>query len=400
MQLTGTVRRMLLMNASSTIIFNYIGIFVNLYIWEQSHRIFDVAWFNLIMFLAWGFSFATSSRLLTHFTTRLLIQITAVCGGLTFLLLTTLTLDNRLLWMAILATPVGIMWGTYASTQNITLSLIGKGKDFEQYFATASIVGQVISIINPVISALVIQWIGYNGSFMLMLVFVTILMVVSFFIPKITLSDQSGTVFQSISFRQVFSYSALRWMVPSCLAAGVVLQFHNLFTLIFTFSVSGDKLVIALLNVLYTLSTMGAMLLYRKLRVPERRWLVIGVVAMSTGFLFPLLQVSVFLVISNILMTIGMFYFGTVWNTEHFRLISKHSAIEQARLLIWREWLLIGSRVVILVWILGIENLHGLPFIMLLLISIACALAIPFFSKKAREAELPAPANEVHTAGA
>ncbi|SDC70834.1 hypothetical protein SAMN02799630_01246 [Paenibacillus sp. UNCCL117] len=399
MQLTGTVRKMLLMNASSNIIFNYIGIFVNLYIWEQGHRIFDVAWFNLIMFLAWGLSFATSSRLLSRFTTRLLIQITAACGGLTFLLLTTLTLDNRLLWIAILAVPVGVMWGTYASTQNITLSLIGKGQDFEQYFAAASIVGQIISIINPVVSALVIQWIGYNGSFLLMLVFVTVLLVVSFFIPKITLSDQSVTVFHNMRFHHVFSYSALRWMIPSCLAAGVVLQFHNLFTLIFTFSVSSDKLVIAMLNVLYTVSTMAAMLLYRKLRVQERRWLMIGVALLSAGFLFPLLEISVFLVVSNILMTIGMFYFGTVWNTEHFRLISKHTAIEQARILIWREWMLIISRVVILVWILGIENLHGAPFVALLLISIAGALSIPFFSKKSREASLPTAAGDIRTAG-
>ncbi|WP_341416487.1 MFS transporter [Paenibacillus filicis] len=387
MQLTGTVRKMLMMNASATVIFNYIGIFVNLYIWEQGHRIFDVAWFNLIMFLAWGFAFATSSRLLSRYTTRLMIQTTAICGGLTFLLLTTLTLDNRLLWIAILAMPVGCMWGTYASTQNITLTLIGKGRDFEQYFATSSIVGQVISIINPVVSALVIQWVGYNGSFMLMFVFVTILMVVSFFIPKVTLSGQSETVFLGMGFRQVFSYSALRWMIPSCLAAGIVLQFHNLFTLIFTFSVSGDKLVIALLNVLYTVSTMLAMVFYRKLRIPERRWLIIGVVAMSAGFLFPLLQVSVFLVLSNIMMTIGMFYFGTVWNTEHFRRISQHSAIEQARILIWREWLLIVSRVVILIWILGIENFQGVPFVLLLVISIAGALAIPIFSKKAKQAE-------------
>lgn len=392
MGINGSVKKMLLMNGSATVIFNYIGIFVNLYIWEQGHRIFDVAWFNLVMFVAWGISFAAGSRLLSRYSTRLLIQTTAVCGGITFWLLTSLQLDNRLLWIAILAIPVGFMWGLYISAQNISLSLIGKGRDFEHYFSLSNLIGQVISIVNPVVSALVIRWVGYNGSFLLMFVFVAVLMTVSFFIPRITLSGQPGTVFQGMRFSDVFTTSALRWMIPSCLAAGVVLQFHNLFTLIFTFSVSGDELVIALLNVLYTLSTFGAMMVYRKVNMKERVWLVIGVSALSAGFLFPLLQHSLFLVISNVLMTIGMFYFATVWNTEHFRLISKYTAIEQARLLIWRESLLIVTRVVMLVWVLGLQELRGSAFVILLILSIAGALALPFISRKAARVGIHEPA--------
>ncbi|TDF98588.1 MFS transporter [Paenibacillus piri] len=374
------------MNASSNIIFNYIGIFVNLYIWEKSRSIFDVTWFNLILFITWSLAFALGSRLLTRFTTRVLIRMTAACGALTFLLLTTLTLDNRLLWIAIIAVPVGIMWGFYASSQNITLSVFGKGKDFEVYFSIATIIGQAISILNPVVFALIIKWIGYSGSFLLMFVFVAVLMTVSFMIPPITLSTEKKPLFQNMRFSEVFSYPAIRWMVPSCLAAGVFLQFQGLFALIFTFSVSSDKLVIALLNVLYAVSAIIAMVLHRRLNIQGGIWLKVGMVAISAGFLVALLQHSVFLVISNILTTVGLFYFGTVWNSDQFRIISRHTSIEQARILLWRECFLNISRIFILILILNVQELKGPVFVTLLAFALGCALLIPLFSQKSADA--------------
>jgi YQGE family putative transporter len=379
------------MNASSNIIFNYIGIFVNLYIWENSRSIFDVTWFNLMMFIAWSFAFALGSRLLTRYTTRVLIRITALCGAATFLLLSLLTLDNRLLWIAIIAAPVGIMWGLYAASQNITLSVFGKGKDFEAYFSVATIIGQTIAIVNPVVFAVIIKWIGYAGSFLLMFLFVAILMTVSFMIPPITLAEEKKPLFQHMRFSTVFSYPAIRWMVPSCLAAGVFLQFQQLFALIFTFSVSNDKLVIALLNVLYAISSIIAMVLHRRLNVSSGIWLRVGMVAVSAGFLVALLQYSAFLVVSNILTTIGLFYFSTIWNSGQFRIISRHTSIEQARILLWREGFLNISRISMLILILFVRDLHGGPFLVLLCLALCCALLIPLFAQKSMDAlERPA----------
>ncbi|OXM86648.1 MFS transporter [Paenibacillus rigui] len=386
MQVTSQIKRLLLMNASSMIIFNYIGIFVNLYIWEKSRSIFDVTWFNLIMFLTWSLAFAVGSRLLSRFSTRLLIRSTAICGGITFLLLSFLELDNRLLWIACIGVPIGIMWGFYASAQNITLCVFGKGKDFEGYFSIASIIGQVVSIINPIAFAFIIKWIGYSGSFLLMFLFVTILMAVSFVTPPITLAEVKEPLFRRMRFQQVFSSSALKWMVPSCLSAGIFLQFQGLFALIFTFSVSEDKLVIALLNVLYATSTIVAMMLYRRLKTREGVWLTIGMLFISAGFLLPLLPKAPLLVASNILTTVGMFYFGTVWNTRQFRTISRHSAIEQARIFVWREWLLNIARITMLVLILFVEELKGAVFVGLIAFALINALVIPWFSRKGTEA--------------
>ncbi|MDD9269020.1 MFS transporter [Paenibacillus sp. GCM10023248] len=331
MQISGQMKRLLLMNAASTIIFNYIGIFVNLFIWEKNNNISEVVWFNLMMFVTWTVAFAVGSRLLTKYTTRVLIRTNAVCGGIVFLLLSVLELDNRVLWITIIAVPIGVMWGFYASAQNITLSVYGKGRDFEQYFSIANIINQLVSIINPIAFALIIQWIGYSGSFLLMFLFVALLLFVSFHIPHITLAGEPERLFQGIRFRSVFSSSALRWMVPSLLAAGIFLQFQVLFALVFTFSVSEDKLIIAALNVLYACFAIGAMMLYRRLKVREGAWLAIGMLFVSVGFLLPLMPKAPILIVSNILTTIGMFYFGTVWNTRQFRIIAKHTAIQRPR---------------------------------------------------------------------
>jgi YQGE family putative transporter len=380
------MKKLLLMNASSTVIFNYIGIFVNLFIWEKNNSIFEVVWFNLIMFITWTIAFAIGSRLLTNYTTRVLIRTNALCGGLVFLLLSVLELDNRLLWIAIIATPIGVMWGFYAAAQNITLSVYGKGKDFEQYFSIANIINQLVSIINPIAFALIIKWIGYSGSFLLMFLFVALLLVVSFYIPAITLAGEPEPLFRGIRFKQVFSTSALKWMVPSLLAAGIFLQFQVLFALVFTFSVSEDKLVIAMLNVLYACSAIGAMTLYRRLQTREGVWLTIGMLFVSVGFLLPLLPKAPILVLSNVLTTIGMFYFGTVWNTRQFRIISKHSAIRQAQIFLWRECFLNASRILLLILALSVKDIRGGAFIALIILALVCALIVPYFSGKSTEA--------------
>lgn len=43
MKLTGEMKKLLMMCGSAMIIFIYIGIFVNLYIWKRNHDLFDVA---------------------------------------------------------------------------------------------------------------------------------------------------------------------------------------------------------------------------------------------------------------------------------------------------------------------------------------------------------------------
>ena len=330
----------------------------------------------------WGISFTYGAKLLMRYSTKLLIRIIAICGAATFLLLSFLHLDNRMLWIAIIAIPIGIMWGFYAIAQNISLSYLGKGEDFDDYFSWASLIGQAVSIINPIFFAVVIKLIGYSGSFLLMFLFVTLLLIVSFYLPHITISNEKEPLFSKFSIKQLFTYSQIRWILPSCLAAGVFLQFQGIFALLFTFSVSEDKLIIALLNVGYACATIGAMLIKRKLAASEGMVLTIGMIFISVGFLITLYPHAPILVLSNLLTTIGMFYFGTIWNTRQFNLIVKHTKMEQVRILIWREWFLVFARIVMLLLILTVKDFHGITFIALMVFALVSALIIPYFSSR------------------
>ena len=260
MGLPKDLRRLLMMNAVSYIIFNYIGIFVNLYIWEQGQKISDVSWFNFCLFVSWAFAFGFGTKLLASQSVRQLFGLSALSGGIAFLLLFFLHLDNHLLWITLIGIPVGTMWGFFAVAQNFSLSSFGKGREFANFFSLSNTIAQIINVTVPIISAQVIRLFGYSSSFILMLVFVAAMLIVSRILPKISLKEtaDSGTWFENMKYRNVFVTPALKWLIPSCLATGLALQFQGLFALLFTFSISDDRMIIALLNALFTLSALLA----------------------------------------------------------------------------------------------------------------------------------------------
>lgn len=177
------LRRMLIMNFVSSIIFIYIGIFVNLYIWQSGHSIFDVSWFNLVLFIGWGLAFTIGASLLWKRTIRLLLALSAFSGATAFMLLTYLTLDNRVLWITLIGIPVGLMWGFFASAQNLSVSFYGKGKNVAAFFAASSIISQVLSMLVPIVSAQAISMFGYASSFYMMLAFVFVMLGFSYAMP-------------------------------------------------------------------------------------------------------------------------------------------------------------------------------------------------------------------------
>lgn len=378
-------RRLLLMNAMSFIIFIYIGIFVNLYIWEQGHRIADVAWFNLFLFLTWALSFSLGAWLLKRWSIRLLFGLSALSGGTAFLLLSFLHLDNRMLWISIIGMPVGIMWGFFSCAQNLSISTSGKGQEFGNFFAASNTISQITNMSVPIVAAQVIGWFGYSGSFTLMLLFVTGMLITALTLPRISLKSKDlhrQNWGETMKYRQVFMEPRLKWLIPSCLAAGLFLQFQGLFALLFTFSITEDKTIIALLNTLYTSSSLFALFLYRKLKLGERTWLHAAILLLAGGFLLMLYPVPVVLILSNVMTTVGLFYFGTTWNAQQFRAISHHPPERQSSLLVWRECLICLTRCVMLVLILFVKDFSGVVFVLLISVAIGTLFSIPYFQKK------------------
>lgn len=384
-----SIRRLLVMSTVSGVIFNYINLFINLFIWEKGRNISDVAWFNLVLFVCWGFAFVFGAQILNKYSLRLVFRLSAVFGVLTFWMVYAIDVEPKYLYLALLAVPVGITNGLNSCAQNLGVSLFGKGEEFAVYFSVSNIIGQVIQIVNPLLFAIVIQSIGYNGSFAVMLVFVAIMIVVSSFVPNMTLSGEHKTKMTDYRYSKVFYNRALKWMIPSIIAAGFFMQFQGLFSLIFTFSVTENKLIIAILQITYTICTMISMYLYRKYRdqgrLTDSFWLMLGMVLASVGFGIALYPTAPILVISNILTTVGLFFFATIWNARQFITINLLSPAAKTRILVWRELLLVLSRIIVLAPVLGIKDFSSWPFRLLMVFCFASALTIPYLSKKGIE---------------
>ncbi|WP_438348105.1 MFS transporter [Paenibacillus sp. FA6] len=384
------MRKLLIMNTISSIIASYIGIFVNLFIWEYNHSIAEVSLYNMSMFVAWGISFTIAAKLLNRFTIRLPLAVSALCGTAAFMYLSMASSDNRFLWILILGIPVGAMFGFSQASQSLSIALRAKGSEYAPYFATLMVITQLISVAVPFVAAKVIDGYGYAGSFSLMLIFVAMMLIFSFFMPRITLSSVDGQGNRSplgkYSFRTAFGRPGSKWIILSFLAAGIFMQFQNLFSLLFTFSVTQDKLLIALLNMVYTMCSLLGLWMYRRIKIDEMRWLWIGMILMSVGFIIVLFQHPAALIISNLLTSIGMFYFMTVWNAQQFRFIQYASPISQASFLVWRESLLVATRCILLSLTLPLKEMGGLGFTLIIGVTVVCVLLIPFFQQRANRA--------------
>lgn len=387
MELPGELRRMLWATTSSFIVFIYIGIFVNLYIWESNRDIFQVAWFNLILFLIWPFAFFTAAKLLTVRTIRLTLGVSSVFGFVTFVQLSFLKLDNQLLWITVIALPAGIMWGFFAATQNLCLSQFGKGKEFGAFFSASNTIAQLLNMTVPVISAIVIRWYGYKGSSLLMLVFVSLMLCVSFYLPRYSIRHAKAAGWRDwLLPSRVFRSPGSWLLIPSSAAAGIFLQFQALFALLFTFIVAQDKMVIALLNALYTGCTVLALYLYRKHDRNEAYWLKVSVLLVVVGFAAVLSGVPGLLIMSNVLTIVGVFYFNTALSSRQFRSISRHDGIRQPGLLLWRESCVCLGRLLMLTGILHVRDFHGTLYYMLMALSLASLLSVLFIEKYAEAA--------------
>ncbi|WP_442602222.1 MFS transporter [Paenibacillus sp. KN14-4R] len=385
MNLSKELRSLLLMGVVSNIVIIYIGIFVNLYIWEQGNHIFDVTWFNLVLFVAWGIAYGMASQLLFGRTIRLLYGLSACSGAIAFVLLSLLQLDNQMLWIACIAIPVGLMQGFFSAGQNISLSTLGKGTDFGNYMAISAITGNILNMTVPLLSALVIKWMGYSGSFVVMFFFVALMLLFSTKLPQVSLIPymaSKGSFWKEMRIRKVFNISGAKWFILSCLAAGFILQFQGLFALLFTFSVTENKTEIALLNMMYTLFALVALVLYKKLKFMSNRWLTVAVALLTSGMLLMLVQDPVTRICANVITTMGMFYFITVWSGDQIKAVSSLGVVQQSRMLVWREWFLCLTRIIMLILALGIKDFSSMMFIGLAMLTIACLLTVSFFQTK------------------
>jgi YQGE family putative transporter len=98
------------------------------------------------------------------------------------------TFRPNLLYLTAIAIPVGATNGFYYAGNNLGISLFGKGKEFASFFSLTGLIAQIIAFVNPI-------------------------------------AVRAYHPIDRIHMGKVFVTPALRWMIPSLLAAGIFLQF-------------------------------------------------------------------------------------------------------------------------------------------------------------------------------
>lgn len=387
MGLSKGLRKLLAMNLVSSIVFIYVAIFINLYIWERGQNIFDVSWYNLVLLIAWGLAYSLSTRMLSRSSIKLLMAMSASFGGIAFLLLSLLHLDNRLLWITLIGIPVGMMQGIFSTAHNLSITVLGKDKEIAHYIAITNISGQILNMSIPLITSQIIRLFDYAGSFVLMLIFLAMMLILSLRLPSISLKDhiQSSRLANvQLRYSNVFNFPQAKWFIISALATGVILQFQTLFALLFTFSVTSDKTMIALLNTCYTAFALLAMLAYRRYQLKERSWLIISVIFLAFGLMLMLIPVPYMRITSNVITTIGMFYFLTIVTSQQLKMTTGIGLdiVKRSYMLVWREWMYVISRSCMLLFMLGIDSFTDSLFIGMAVFVVICLLGISFIQGK------------------
>lgn len=385
MRLSSDLKRILLISSTFLIIFTYMGIFVNLYIWQRHQSIAELSWYNIVLFIAWGVGFTLGASVLTKFSCRAPMRLSALSGMAVFILLSFLKLPNDYLWIFIIAVPVGLFGGFYYSGQNLSIARLGRGEEFSAFYFYQSLVSQVIGLVNPIVSALVIHWFGYASSFALMLFFVCAMLFMSFLVPKITYKQDlppGESFFSKSTWREVFPTPSLRWMFAGLFVGGLFFQFQAALSLILTFSVTGNKIMIGSLSMGYTLACVVALRIYQRSQLDRKHWLTIGVTLIAIGFLLAVFPQSIVRVVSNFFTTVGMFYFGSVWNGQQYAMFSELPPIHVARLFTWRENTFNVARIIVYAALFPLHRLIGIPFDVILAVMLVTAAAVPYLQSK------------------
>lgn len=354
------------------IIFVYINIFINLYIWEIKKQISDVALFNCIVFIGTFLSATYGARILRTQNVQYVMRIFTIISVISFLCLCFVTFHNKTLWVSIIGLFVGCMTGFFWMANNFAISTFGKGKETMEFLSKNTILNQAIGIIIPILSALIINWFGYRGSFILMLMFALMMFFAVNLIPKIKLNAGSAE-----RYILMIKDSKTKWMIVSSFVGGMFTSFQSVFILIYTFTITDNKLVIALLSVGYTIISLLTYYAYKKGSwMGENNWLAFGMVLMSIGFISALAGNAAFLILSNVLTTIGSFFTGSVYSAQIFRVFEKDDPSAKANMLVIFEWALNLGRVLMLILVMFVKSPKGTYFLTLMAIAILLSLLI------------------------
>lgn len=387
MNISNDLKKILFLHISASIIFVYISIFVNLYIWETERKIFDIALFNLVNYLCLGFSYSLGTFLLTKKNYTFVMKFSSIAASISFLILSFVNTDNHIYKIIIVALSFAFMKGFYYAGNNLSIAMFGEENEISTFYFYSSIFRFGILITTPFLFWLFIYFFDYLGSFLLMFFLSLLMFYIATKIPNYSLKTYlkpNEKFIKNINFKYImFDSLPKKWYCLSTFFYGFFWQFLIFFTIVFTFNITENKLYIAALNVIYALFTFIALKFYKKFKEKQLTWVYIGLLLVFLGFTFVIFSNSIImLLIANILLTVGSFFFDNIIKSQHLLFVKKSNTIEKAKILMWREYLLSLSRVSLLFWALFIDDIGSVNFITMIIVAIIIGVLTPFTNYK------------------
>lgn len=380
MGLSKEVWLLVLLNTVMQTIFIFTGIFVNLYLWGANQNLANVILFNLVSNTVLFFAYVYGSHLLYKRSIRFVLAISCIFAAIAFTALLFYTPGNRYVIVPLVGALVGVTQGFFWGGNNAAMYAFLKSEDYPNYFSANTVMQQILSILVPLISSGLILWLSFRGSFLFMgvLVIGALVFVVKF--PKFAIQK---SLFVHIRYRDVFSRPGTRWVMLGVLAIGVIGQFQQLFTLIFTFNVTHNEVLVALLNVGYAIVVFAALFLYKRVQIHENLWLVIGIVFILLAYVGTMLHHRASLAIGIVLlMQVGGMYFAASSGRQSYRVMMQDDIVWRTQFGMWQEVSFFVSRVLVLGIALAIHHIGDLAFIIVVVLSTVSLFLMPLFQHK------------------
>lgn len=369
-------------NTAMQVIFNFVGIFVNLYWWNQGQPILEVSLFNLCGTVMLFTSYLVGSQYLYKRDIRFVMLLSSIFAGVTFVALFFYLPHWRNVFTVGVGLAFGLTQGFFWAANNSSMYTFLKSEQYADYFSVNTVVGQVIAVVVPLVSAGVVGLVGFHTSFLIMLVFVLGAFVVSMRLPHKGLdqnlfADRAG-------YRAVFSQPGTSWVMAVVMCTGLVNQFLTLFSMIFIFAVSNQVGIVAVLNIGYSLVLLGALTLYRRAQWSQDVWLVVGIglILLSYGLAF-VVGHTLWSTVVVLLMRVGGLWLQGASGRQRYRVIMQGDVVWRTRFGLWMEIPFALSRCTVLIGGMFVRQVGDTGFIVLTVISGLAMIALPLFTRLA-----------------
>lgn len=372
--------KLLMYNLSTDVVNTFVIIFVNLYIWDKGKSVADIAWFNLSQYLVWSVSHTIGAWVLHKTSMKTVFQFANLFTLSLFLVLSFVHLDSLLAWLILIGSCNGFMKGFSASGKNLGVAAFGEINEFNRYFQYQNLFSKTLQIVTPLMFAVLIHYIDYQGTFYVMCAYSLVLVGITFFIPN-NINTNKEPLFKDML--SPFKSKALKYMPLSFLTGGIFSEFQGVFLMVFTFTITENKFGVAMLNVAYSVLILGLIYLNKKLKkVNGVKWLFIGASTAFIGFGMMIFLKDWWLIIANFFIVAGNFYYSTTYYSQQYETMNVLNEIEQKRMLIWRENLLVISRVILLSIIVLIGNITEITMGYIFCGVMIITMFVPFVHKK------------------